>query len=647
MAGYFSIAISTVLGFMLAGPVLGQNHFADCPSRTGAFALVIVPPQADVRVGNVDIAPGDEIALFTPEGRCGGVAVWQSAGVVISAWGDDIMTDARDGFLAEQSYSFRIWQAAAKKESGADDESIDVTFTNGEHYLDTSGKYREGAIAMLSSLVFTPAVRPEPPASPVLLAPADAELDVKRDVSLTWEASTGASAYVVELGTAADFASPLLRAEFAEPTSGPLENLQFATTYHWRVKARGSDGESAWSATRTFTTASAPVATAPAVPELVAPTSGAAGVQIPVRLEWTKSEGAVSYALQVGTNRNMRNLLVSEKGLEASNFQLTSASPATTYFWRVRAVGVSGESAWSAIFSFETASSNPGIVMTAPALLAPQDGAADLPLSIELQWQQVNEAKSYGLQISTSRNFNKIEIDSSGVGTNSVTVQNLINGTTYYWRTKARADAAQSEWSKAFSFTTERSAAPQQRQPLKGAKTQSTTVTLEWEEISGAEHYVVQLSPNDKFEEEVAQYDAVKSTTLTVENLRKGAKIHWRVRAIVRGTESNWSPTFDFLTAPGLPGDDGRPVEAISLGSNFPNPFSERTTIPVALPAAEFVTLKVYNLLGEEVATLVSESMSAGRHQVEWDAANQPSGVYFARLQTSGGVSTIRLTRAR
>jgi flagellar hook assembly protein FlgD len=51
------------------------------------------------------------------------------------------------------------------------------------------------------------------------------------------------------------------------------------------------------------------------------------------------------------------------------------------------------------------------------------------------------------------------------------------------------------------------------------------------------------------------------------------------------------------------------------------------------LPHTEFVTLKIYNILGEEVITLVSKKLTAGKHKYEWDASNLASGVYLYRLQ--------------
>ncbi|MCG3155062.1 MAG: hypothetical protein DKINENOH_01664 [bacterium] len=72
---------------------------------------------------------------------------------------------------------------------------------------------------------------------------------------------------------------------------------------------------------------------------------------------------------------------------------------------------------------------------------------------------------------------------------------------------------------------------------------------------------------------------------------------------------------------------------AWNLSQNYPNPFNPTTTITFALPRASFVTLKVYDLLGNEIASLVSEKLPAGRHQRVWEAKDLASGVYLYRLQ--------------
>ena len=83
------------------------------------------------------------------------------------------------------------------------------------------------------------------------------------------------------------------------------------------------------------------------------------------------------------------------------------------------------------------------------------------------------------------------------------------------------------------------------------------------------------------------------------------------------------------------------------LGQNYPNPFNPSTTIEYALPTAGFVTLKIYDMLGEEVATLVEAEKPAGQYKAEWQAQTRPSGVYFYRLAANGFTETRRLILLR
>jgi hypothetical protein len=83
--------------------------------------------------------------------------------------------------------------------------------------------------------------------------------------------------------------------------------------------------------------------------------------------------------------------------------------------------------------------------------------------------------------------------------------------------------------------------------------------------------------------------------------------------------------------------------EAFALLQNYPNPFNPTTNIEFSIPKSEFVTLKVYNILGEEVATLVSERLAVGQYRYDWNASSLASGVYLYRIQTQDYVESKKM----
>ncbi|MGE5805376.1 MAG: T9SS type A sorting domain-containing protein, partial [Ignavibacteria bacterium] len=84
------------------------------------------------------------------------------------------------------------------------------------------------------------------------------------------------------------------------------------------------------------------------------------------------------------------------------------------------------------------------------------------------------------------------------------------------------------------------------------------------------------------------------------------------------------------------------PIE-FSLFQNFPNPFNPATKIRYTIPSKQFVTLKVFDLLGREAATLVNEEKPAGAYEVEFNGRNLSSGIYFYQLKTGSFVQTKKL----
>jgi len=99
----------------------------------------------------------------------------------------------------------------------------------------------------------------------------------------------------------------------------------------------------------------------------------------------------------------------------------------------------------------------------------------------------------------------------------------------------------------------------------------------------------------------------------------------------------------------------------LALSQNYPNPFNPTTTLKYSVPTSPqpspyqgegvrvglFISLKVYDILGREVATLVNQKQPPGNYKVEWNAANGPSGVNFYKLKTGNFTETTKMLLLR
>jgi hypothetical protein len=74
------------------------------------------------------------------------------------------------------------------------------------------------------------------------------------------------------------------------------------------------------------------------------------------------------------------------------------------------------------------------------------------------------------------------------------------------------------------------------------------------------------------------------------------------------------------------------PAQTFSLLQNYPNPFNPKTSVEFTVPSFQFVSLKIFNILGKEVATLINQELSAGIYVVGFDASRLPSGIYICTL---------------
>ena len=207
-----------------------------------------------------------------------------------------------------------------------------------------------GTANLLLYVKFGTAPPPQPPTAPVLSSPANGATNVSTAPTLSWTASTGAASYGVQVSTAADFSTTVTNTSVTG-TSITLSGLANGTTYYWRINATNSEGSSAWSTPRSFTTA--PLASLLA-PVLSSPAAGATNVAVNPTLQWNAANGATSYDVQVSTKSNFSSILVNQSNLTGTSIALSGLRRNTNYYWRVRSRNATTLSAWSASRNFKT-----------------------------------------------------------------------------------------------------------------------------------------------------------------------------------------------------------------------------------------------------------------------------------------------------
>lgn len=115
----------------------------------------------------------------------------------------------------------------------------------------------------------------------------------------------------------------------------------------------------------------------------------------------------------------------------------------------------------------------------------------------------------------------------------------------------------------------------------------------------------------------------------------------WTFQAVYKG--QTYTHDFTIGRPTGIAEPSANSPEEFALYQNFPNPFNSTTSIRFDISTRSNVTLKVYNLLAQEVATLVEQDLAVGQYEVHWDAAGLPSGVYLYRLQVGSSTATKKL----
>ena len=268
--------------------------------------------------------------------------------------------------------------------------------------------------------------------------------------------------------------------------------------------------------------------------------------------------------------------------------------------------------------------------------------------SFNASWLKANSADGYILDVALDdkfitvlSNYNKRDVKNML----TFTVSGISPNSTFYYRVKSYNIAGESEeYSNIIKVQT------LQNPPTTPTSKVATDVTLNsftanWNSVSGADGYTFDLAIDDKFVNTLSAYknkDVGNNTSLPINGLATNMNYYYRVKAYNNGGSSGYSNTIKVGLFVGIEKSTTLPNE-FNLWQNFPNPFNPETKIQFEIPKESYVLLRVFDVLGNEVETLVNQILPPATYNVNFNASKLNNGVYFYRLDTDGFTQTRKM----
>jgi len=393
---------------------------------------------------------------------------------------------------------------------------------------------------------------------------------------------------------------------------------------------------------------------APPAPVLESPADGAMAVDISTELLiWLESEDADKYHVMTATDETFGDIVIDENNVADTEYSLKDLEGETIYFWKVSAGNYVGFGDWSESRSFTTAEfikETPGT----PELLSPDDGAIEVDRNTgKFVWSAADGALEYNLLVSEKYDFDPVELDISGLTSTEFPVSDLGENTNYYWKVRAWNKAGYGDWSVFRNFLTDDSRvdyplAPALLSPADDAENVQQDAYLSWTTGAGATSYRIQIATYYTMSDPIVD-EAIRQTSYPVGSLDGETEYYWQIYSLnSRGESEESSDTWNFTTGvfSGVKELNKEP-ENFYLGNIIPNPLSAFTTFEIGITNVAYVSLKIYNTKGEQVATVLSDEMAPGTYTVSWTPENLESGVYYVQLNAGMNSKTKKLVIIR
>ncbi|MEX0845793.1 MAG: cohesin domain-containing protein [Balneolaceae bacterium] len=483
------------------------------------------------------------------------------------------------------------------------------------------------------------------PAAPVLNNPADGAVDMPLSAtSVSWNSSTYATGYRVEVDTNSSFSTIFLDSTLAGDTyTLLLPELDYNITYYWRVFASNSTGESLPSDFRSFTTIT--ISETPGIPILLEPEHLFADADTALTFVWSNTAHADSFTIQLSTETSFASI-VFEESLDDTTLYIHGLNYLTEYHWKVQATNTSGAGEWSEVFSFTTKEKvNMPAVVVQPLgeIILDEDFGEFIVAALELIFSDPEggmltyEIVDYdSLLFTASLNADTLVLtslqDVFGVGelivkaTDDGLLETLdtllvdistINDLPVFVDVP---DTIRFRNDLEFIFRLD-TLVSDVEDDIMGLMVELITdpddVTATYDE----ENFTITLS--------ASAYTGESTLTVVVTDSDGGEALAAIIIVVEMSTSNELA---------------GEIPDHFDLLQNYPNPFNPVTQIRFDLPQAADVKIEVYSMLGQKVATLTDMRYAAGKHKVQFEAGALSSGMYIYRIKAGDFVKSKKLT---
>ena len=382
-----------------------------------------------------------------------------------------------------------------------------------------------------------------PPAVPTLKAPADGGT-VNPSATFSWVSNPYADSYRLQVSQVSNFSSTFFDDSTITDSTQLVSGLVNCVTYYWRVNAKNTAGTSAFSASRNVNV----IESVPTVPVLDGPTDNEINVGFDTTLTWHRTDVcSKSYRIQLALDSNFTILVYNDSTVNQS-FNVVGLQGLTDYYWHVRAVNPTGQSAYSSFFRFKTTGNTPP---SKPTLLTPLNGQGDVLMNPTLTWQTAARATSYRLQVALDTAFTILVVNDSTITTTSDSIGPLLNSTCYYWRVNAKNTEGTSAFSDTWKFCTlYPPSTPVAIVPLDGASHVSVTTNVQWSLADRADLYHLQVARGSDFTNLQFEDSTLASPnwSFAAHPLGSNRMYCWRARAKNASGWGSWSSTACFTT---------------------------------------------------------------------------------------------------